>query len=494
MPGKIQKTEVRLINLGDFISPDVTNRPHQDTDQNIDEIIRYLEEGPLRNFEYDIKNSSGLSFKVMEGLLRVKEGVLSKSAATINLTENSTNYIYTTKSGPVASNISGFPSDSVPLYKVSTSDSEVTSVVDMRTPLHAELGDEELVLPDATTSQKGVIKAATDGAALVGSSSDVAITPSNLKYVLERVVPTASETEQGKLQLATDDQTVDGVEGPYAVTPSSLAAWWAANDPGEVILNDASLSTKGIVQLSNSTNVNSDKLAATASAVKAAYDVGNHAHPYAPEQHSHDASDLPRGSTSERGILQLVDSLTTAYTDRALTAKQGKVLKELIEDLTYSDVGAAKSSHSHSASDLPKSSTAAQGIVRLVDSLTTTYTDRALTAKQGKVLYEKIQNSKIYGKTGKNGYLVVPISDTNAITFQWGQAYITTGSNPTYFNLNMTNSSTYVVFSDPIWNDYTYQEQKNTLAQVVSNNRFRVYRNDSITGYFFWLAIGRLAI
>jgi len=42
--------------------------------------------------------------------------------------------------------------------------------------------------------------------------------------------------------------------------------------------------------------------------------------------HSHGASDLPTSSTSAKGIVKLVNDLTTGGTDKALTAEQGKVL------------------------------------------------------------------------------------------------------------------------------------------------------------------------
>ncbi|WP_407420669.1 pyocin knob domain-containing protein [Methanobrevibacter sp.] len=48
--------------------------------------------------------------------------------------------------------------------------------------------------------------------------------------------------------------------------------------------------------------------------------------------------------------------------------------------------------HSHGASDLPTSSTGAKGIVKLVNDLTTGGTDKALTAEQGKVLNTELTN------------------------------------------------------------------------------------------------------
>lgn len=47
-------------------------------------------------------------------------------------------------------------------------------------------------------------------------------------------------------------------------------------------------------------------------------------------------SSLPSASTSTQGIVQLVDNLTTSDDTKALTAKQGKALADLIGDaITY---------------------------------------------------------------------------------------------------------------------------------------------------------------
>lgn len=76
------------------------------------------------------------------------------------------------------------------------------------------------------------------------------------------------------------------------------------NDSGYITsVPDASTSVKGIVQLSSSTSSTSTSLAATASAVKAAYD-------HYP----------PSASTSTAGIVQLSDSVSSTSTSLAATA------------------------------------------------------------------------------------------------------------------------------------------------------------------------------
>ncbi len=86
----------------------------------------------------------------------------------------------------------------------------------------------------------------------------------------------------------------------------------------------ASTAQAGIVQLSTATNNTSTVLAATASAVKAAYDKGDHDHPYAPTSHSHVAGDLPSASTTAAGIVQLSNVTNSTSTVLAATANAVK--------------------------------------------------------------------------------------------------------------------------------------------------------------------------
>jgi hypothetical protein len=58
----------------------------------------------------------------------------------------------------------------------------------------------------------------------------------------------------------------------------------------------ASTTTKGHVQLNNTVTSTSTTQAATANAVKTAYDKGNHSHPYAPSTHTHTKSQVGLGN------------------------------------------------------------------------------------------------------------------------------------------------------------------------------------------------------
>lgn len=99
-------------------------------------------------------------------------------------------------------------------------------------------------------------------------------------------------------------------------------------------LPDASTSAKGVVRLSSATNSNSTELAATASAVKAAYDLAQSG-----------GGSVPDGSTSVKGIVQLVNSVTSTSVTLVPTANALKT--------TY-DLAASKASASHNHSGVYK--------------------------------------------------------------------------------------------------------------------------------------------
>ncbi|MEX5101945.1 phage tail protein, partial [Klebsiella pneumoniae] len=84
-------------------------------------------------------------------------------------------------------------------------------------------------------------------------------------------VPTASLTAKGITQLSS---ATDSTSEVLAATPKAVkAAYDLAN--GKYTAQDATTAQKGIVQLSSATNSTSEVLAATPKAVKAAYDLAN---------------------------------------------------------------------------------------------------------------------------------------------------------------------------------------------------------------------------
>ncbi|WFF39607.1 tail fiber protein [Moraxella nasibovis] len=136
---------------------------------------------------------------------------------------------------------------------------------------------------------------------------------------------------------------------------------------------------------------------------------------------------IDKASTTVAGVVQLNDTLTSTATNQALTAAQGKVLKDGLDGLTTSKAdkttnltagngltgggnlsasrtvalgtpsqitatstnGVTATSHTHA---IDKASTTRQGVVQLNDTLASTAADQALTTNQSKVLNDKIDN------------------------------------------------------------------------------------------------------
>jgi hypothetical protein len=86
------------------------------------------------------------------------------------------------------------------------------------------------------------------------------------------------------LTFSIGGSNVFSIDSSGAITAGTIPASSVTSPPWltTATLPSASTSAKGIVQLSTSTSSTSTTLAATASAVKAAYDKGNHSHPYLP--------------------------------------------------------------------------------------------------------------------------------------------------------------------------------------------------------------------
>lgn len=124
--------------------------------------------------------------------------------------------------------------------------------------------------------------------------------------------------------------------------------------------------------------------------------------------HTHE---IDKASTTQSGIVQLVDDWTTHDNSKALTASTGKrlydTLKGLIDNLSNTAANALskttpkkitasttnvadQNGHTH---EIEKASTSIAGVVKLNDSLTSNATNEALTARQGKLLSEKVDQA-----------------------------------------------------------------------------------------------------
>lgn len=145
-------------------------------------------------------------------------------------------------------------------------------------------------------------------------------------------------------------------------------------------------------------------------------------------------------STTQPGTVQLEDTLTSTSTTKALTAAKGKALKDSIDAL---DTGKAPTSHASTSTtygvatgssyghvkvttgnglnlsngtlSMSTATTSSAGAVQLENTLTSTSTSKALTAAQGKYLYDN-KAQAFYGTTapssslGKDGDIYFLIS------------------------------------------------------------------------------------
>lgn len=88
-----------------------------------------------------------------------------------------------------------------------------------------DFDDEALILdiPDATTTQRGILETATNGEALAKAATDKILTPSNLAAL------GSTTAFAGLVELATNAETIAGISTTLAVTPAGLAAAGATN-------------------------------------------------------------------------------------------------------------------------------------------------------------------------------------------------------------------------------------------------------------------------
>ncbi|MCZ6054875.1 tail fiber protein [Escherichia coli] len=138
-------------------------------------------------------------------------------------------------------------------------------------------------------------------------------------------VPAASLTAKGTVQLSS---AINSTSETLAATPKAVkAAYDLAN--GKYTAQDATTTQKGIVQLSSDTNSTSETLAATPKAVKAAYDLAagkapsNHIHPW------NQITGVPTASLTAKGITQLSSATNSTSEVLAATPKAVKAAYDL---------------------------------------------------------------------------------------------------------------------------------------------------------------------
>ncbi|HBA5914172.1 TPA: phage tail protein [Escherichia coli] len=150
---------------------------------------------------------------------------------------------------------------------------------------------------------------------------------------------------------------------------------------------DASLTAKGFTQLSSATNSESEILAATPKAVKAAYDLAagkasaSHTHPW------NQITGVPAASLTVKGIVQLSSATNSTSETQAATPKAVKAAYDLA-------AGKAPVSHTHPWSqitDVPAASLTVKGTVQLSSATNSTSETLAATPKAVKSAYDNAE-------------------------------------------------------------------------------------------------------
>ncbi len=229
---------------------------------------------------------------------------------------------------------------------------------------------------------------------------DPAVVLATRKYVDDKISeheqsrrhPDASLTAKGFTQLssATNSESEILAATPKAVKAAyDLAAGKASashTHPWNQITDvpAASLTVKGTVQLSSATNSTSETQAATPKAVKAAYDL---AAGKAPVSHTHPWSqitDVPAASLTVKGTVQLSSATNSTSETQAATPKAVKAAYDLA-------AGKAPVSHTHpwsQISDVPAASLTVKGTVQLSSATNSTSETQAATPKAVKAVYD----------------------------------------------------------------------------------------------------------
>ncbi len=182
-------------------------------------------------------------------------------------------------------------------------------------------------VPAASLTAKGTVQlsSATDS-----QSETEAATPKAVKiaYDLARGKYTAQDATTTRKGIVKLSSAINNTSETLAATPKAVkAAYDLAN--GKYTAQDATTTQKGIVQLSSDTNSTSETLAATPKAVKAAYDL---AAGKAPSSHTHpwnQITGVPTASLTAKGITQLSSATNSTSEVLAATPKAVKAAYDL---------------------------------------------------------------------------------------------------------------------------------------------------------------------
>lgn len=179
------------------------------------------------------------------------------------------------------------------------------------------------------SQEQAIINKASSTIALI--SSDIAIKTLDTKNItfgdIEFINPPATETVVGVARFANEQEIEAGTDDSLAVSAKRLKQAIVKHEQSRNH-PDATLTSKGFVQLSSATNSASETLAATPKAVKAAYDL---AAGKAPSNHTHSWEQIinvPVASLTVRGITQLSSATNSTSETLAATPKAVKAVMD----------------------------------------------------------------------------------------------------------------------------------------------------------------------
>ncbi len=224
------------------------------------------------------------------------------------------------------------------------------------------------------SQEQAIINKASSTIALI--SSDIAIKTLDTKNItfgdIEFINPPATETVVGVARFANEQEIDDGTDDSLAVSAKRLKQAIVKHEQSRNH-PDATLTSKGFVQLSSATNSSSETLAATPKAVKAAYDLANG---------KYTAQDA---TTARKGIVQLSSATNSDSETLAATPKAVKAAYDLA-------AGKAPSNHTHSweqITNVPVASLTVRGITQLSSATNSTSETLAATSKAVKAVMDE---------------------------------------------------------------------------------------------------------
>lgn len=254
---------------------------------------------------------------------------------------------------------------------------------------------------------------------------------------------------------------------------SDFEAYHKGNTP------TATTSQSGFAKLIDSVTSSSTILAATAKAVKTAYDKGVEAlgvaNSKANANHSHGAADLPNASTSAKGVSQLSDSVTSTSTILAATAKAVKTAYDKAVEALGVANGKANASHSHGASDLPNASTSAKGVSKLNSATNSSSETDAATPKAVKAAYDLAASKAAASHTHSIANVSGLQEALDSAGVNLGDSTVVWSGNTTSLDMSGFSNGLYLVRSSGIY-ALIYYVKDNNCANIFYSDTFEIRR------------------